>query len=79
MKAKADKHKILSLLKRGKGVTQASAAAFGCWRLAARIFELREEYGHSAISTTIGHDKMAIYKWEGQTLCNVLCCGKEGS
>lgn len=60
------RYKILALLKRGKPINQVQAIClFGCYRLSARIKELRDEFGDNAITTTINRDGMAVYKWEG--------------
>jgi len=60
------RYKILALLKRGKTITQVQAIyLFACYRLSARIKELRDEFGDNAITTTINRNGMAVYKWEG--------------
>jgi hypothetical protein len=45
------KEKILAYMKKGKGITQQEAVElFGCYRLSARIADLRED--HTIITKT---------------------------
>ena len=66
MKYQTQCNRILALLRRGKSITQVDAIAFNCYRLSARILELRKEYGDSAITTTLNKSGMAVYTWSGK-------------
>ena len=56
---------ILSDLKKGKRITPVNALnKYGCFRLAARIFDLRNQ-GHK-IGRTIAPAGYAVYFWEGK-------------
>lgn len=64
MKTKTQKQKVLSHLKRGWRITQTDAFhKYGCWRLASRINELRDE-GFDIRTQIIERDgkKFAQYK-----------------
>lgn len=65
MKHRNQKAIILSMLKRGKRISQIDAIQRGIFRLSARILEIRREYGDGAVSTTLTRSGFAIYKWEG--------------
>lgn len=61
---KTQNQKILSYLKSGKSLTPITALnKFGCFRLAARISDLRKD-GHSIFTDTITKNKktFASYK-----------------
>lgn len=57
----SQKNWVLSQLKRGKKVTPIDALnGCGCFRLAAVIFNLREE-GHMVLTTKVKNGKGAAY------------------
>ena len=44
---------ILNYLKKGKTITQVEAYhKFGCWRLSARIFDLRKQHNIKTVNVT---------------------------
>ena len=65
---KIQKDKILTYLKSGKGLTPITALnRFGCFRLAARIAELRKE-GHTIFTDTVTKNgkTFASYKYNSK-------------
>jgi hypothetical protein len=65
---KSQNEKILNYLKKGKTITPITALnMFGCFRLAARISDLRKD-GHTIHTDTITKDKKSFagYKYGGK-------------
>lgn len=65
---KTQNEKILNYLMKGKTITPITALnMFGCFRLAARISDLRKD-GHAIYTETITKDKktFAGYKYGGK-------------
>lgn len=60
-------HVLRELIERGS-LTPRDAMAFGCYRLAARVLEIREAFGAAAVVTEYeDHDggRHARYQWRG--------------
>lgn len=61
---------VLNRLILMRGLTQRMAMQMSppCYRLGARIHEIREEFGHDAVETiyqTSGGSRYALYRWRG--------------
>tara|TARA_R100000742_G_C4176792_1_gene13244 strand:- start:36 stop:242 length:207 start_codon:yes stop_codon:yes gene_type:complete len=55
-------YQILNYLKKGKTITQVEAYhKFGCWRLSARIFDLRKKYDIKTVNVTHNDKTYAQY------------------
>jgi hypothetical protein len=59
--AGSQKLQILQALKRGPLTPHAALSLFGCFRLAARVAELRQE-GHQIHTKRAGKSQYAVYK-----------------
>lgn len=58
---------ILNYLKKGKPLTPLEALEkFGCWRLSARIYELRKNYIIETINITNKDKTYAQYFYKGE-------------
>ena len=57
-------------LKKGKSLTALQALErFNCWRLAARVNEIRATHGEDSVSTQMVErdgKRYARYRWQGQ-------------